>query len=162
MKRIIDPCYRKAQAEVKGEALCVTKNLDVEDGKPQLERRHLEERRLENPHGDGMRKPHVTQETGKDGHTRRREHLDHDNSEVDDLPMLSNLGVDQFQTGTQSLWGRISQTPSANQLPIILFNTCRRQFGIPVGSMTARTRGTCIAFEGPGAASGPWGAESVT
>ena len=84
-KRIVDPCKRKAQAEVNGEALCVTKNLDVEDGKPQLEKRHLEERRLENPHGDGMRKPHVTQqESGKDGHTRRGEHLDHDNSEQEE------------------------------------------------------------------------------
>ena len=55
-KRIVDPWMRKAQAEVKGEALCVTKSPDVENGEPQLEKRHLE-----NPNGDGMRKPHVTQ-----------------------------------------------------------------------------------------------------
>ena len=80
VKRIVDPCEKKAQAEVNGEALCVMKNLDVEGGEPQLEKRHLE-----NPHGDGMRKPHVTQqESGKDGHTRRGEHLNHDNSEQEE------------------------------------------------------------------------------
>ena len=51
---------RKGQAEVTGEASCVTKNLDVEDGEPQLEKR-----RLENAHGDWKRKPHMTlQELG--------------------------------------------------------------------------------------------------
>ena len=63
-----------------GEALCVMKNLDVEEGEPQLEKRHLE-----NSHGDRMRKPHVTQqESSKDGHTRRGELLDHDNSEQEE------------------------------------------------------------------------------
>ena len=80
MKRIVDPCEKKAQAEVNGEALCVMKNLDVEGGESQLEKRHLE-----NSHGDGMRKPDVTQqESGIDGHTRRGEHLNHDNSKQEE------------------------------------------------------------------------------
>ena len=80
MKRIVDLCETKVQAEVNGEALCVAKDLDVEEGEPQLEKRHLE-----SPHGDGMRKPHVTQqESGIDGHTRRGEHLNHDNSEQEE------------------------------------------------------------------------------
>ena len=57
--RIVDRHMRKGQAEVTGEAPCVTKNLDVE---PQLEKRYLEKRRLENVHGDWKRKPHVTQQ----------------------------------------------------------------------------------------------------
>ena len=61
-KRIVDRQMRKGQAAVTGEAPCVTKNLDVEDGEPQLEKRHLEKRRLENPYSDWMRKPNVTQE----------------------------------------------------------------------------------------------------
>ena len=32
VKRIVDPCEKKAQAEVNGEALCVMKDLDVEGG----------------------------------------------------------------------------------------------------------------------------------
>ena len=77
VKRIVDPCETKAQDEGNGEALCVMKYLDVEGEEPKLEKRHLE-----NPHGDGMQKPHVTQqEYGRDGHTRRGEHLNHDNSE---------------------------------------------------------------------------------
>ena len=60
--RIVDRQMRKGQAEVTDEAPCVTKNLDVEDGEPQLEKRHLEKRRLENAHGDWKRKLHVTQQ----------------------------------------------------------------------------------------------------
>ena len=63
--RIVDRQMRKGQAEVTGEAPCVTTNLDVEDGEQQLEKRHLEKRRLENAHGDWKRKPDVTlQELG--------------------------------------------------------------------------------------------------
>ena len=77
VKRIADPCEKKAQAEVNDETLGVTKDLGVEEGEQQLEKRHLE-----NLHGDGMRKPHVTeQEHGTGAHTRRGEHPNHDNSE---------------------------------------------------------------------------------
>ena len=76
VKRIVDPC-EKAQAEVNDETLGVTNDLGVEGWEPQLEKRHLE-----NPHGDGMWKPHVTQqEHGTGDHTRRGEHPNHDNSE---------------------------------------------------------------------------------
>ena len=85
MKRIVDPYATKGQAEVNGEALSAMKYLDEEGGEPKLERRHLEKRQLENPHGDGMRKPHVTQqEYGRDGHIRRGELLNHDNSEKEE------------------------------------------------------------------------------
>ena len=40
--RIVDRQMRKGQTEVTGEAPCVTTNLDVEDGKRQLEKRRLE------------------------------------------------------------------------------------------------------------------------
>ena len=60
---------------------------------------------------------------------------------VDDLPMLGNFGVNQIQTGTQSLWGQISPTPSANRLPAVLPNTNRRQFARFLGDRMARTRG---------------------
>ena len=85
VKRIVDPFKKKAQAEVNDVTLGVTKDLGVEEGEPQLEKRHLEKQRLENPHGDGMRKPHVTQqEHGIGGHTRRGEHPNHDNSEQEE------------------------------------------------------------------------------
>ena len=84
-KRIVDLYETKDQAEVNGEAPCVMKYLDVEGEEQKLEKRHLEKRQLENPHGDGMRKPHVTQqEYGRDGHIRRGELLNHDNSEKEE------------------------------------------------------------------------------
>ena len=74
-KRIADPSENKAQAEVNDEALGVTKDPGVEEGEPQLAKRHLGEEgveQLENPHSDGMQKPHGTQqEHGTDVHTRR-------------------------------------------------------------------------------------------
>ena len=75
VKRIVDPYATKDQAEVNGEALSVMKYLDMEGEEP----------KLENPHGDGMRKPHVTQqEYGRDGHIRRGELLNYDNSEKEE------------------------------------------------------------------------------
>ena len=77
VKQIADPCEKKAQDEVNDETLDVTKDLGVEEGEPQLEKRHLG-----NPHSDGMWKPHVTQqEHGTSDHTRRGEYPNHDNSE---------------------------------------------------------------------------------
>ena len=75
MKRIADPSENKAQAEVNDETLGVTKDLGVEEGEPQLAKLHLGEEgveQLENPHSDGMQRPHGIQREHHIGvHTRR-------------------------------------------------------------------------------------------
>ena len=54
--------------------------------------------------------------------------------------------------------------PIANMLPIVYCTTCTNVFVITRNIMEARTQGggTCVAMEGPGAESGPWGAISET
>ena len=46
-----------------------------------------------------------------------------------------------------------------NMLPVIYCTTCTNEFVISRNIMEARTHGgrTCVAMEGPGAESGPWG-----
>ena len=81
-KRIADPSENKAQAEVNDEALGVTKDLGVEEGELQLAKLQLGEEgeELENPHSDGMQKPHGTpREHGTGVHTRRGGHPNHHN-----------------------------------------------------------------------------------
>ena len=49
--------------------------------------------------------------------------------------------------------------PIANMLSIVYCTTCTNAFVISRNIMEARTQGggTCVAMEGPGAESGPWG-----
>ena len=78
--------------------------------------------------------------------------------------MSDDPSLDRIQLEAQSLWERIAQTTSAKRLPSVLLFTGGREFTRSVGNSMARTRGRreLIALEGPGAASGSWGAESET
>ena len=54
--------------------------------------------------------------------------------------------------------------PIANMLPIVYCTMCTNVSVITRNIMEAKTQGggTCVAMEGPGAESGPWGAISET
>ena len=56
-------------------------------------------------------------------------------------------------------------TPIANMLPFVHSTTYVETYSSPLGAswrLGPKGGGTCVAVEGPGAKSGPWGAESET